>query len=128
MNRPEYNIYVPLLIIVGCPKCNGNMEPQWETRRMLPKELVEVSTICHCYNCDCDKEVIRIYQMDGRQLHAKEIMMEKKKWTIVAYPECDEGYLPRKEQIIYAINHDEAMRIAWRTFPEYHEVGAYKMD
>lgn len=54
--------------------------------------------------------------------------MRKKKWTIVAYPECDEGYLPRKEQIIYADNHDEAMRIAWRSFPEYHEVGAYEMD
>jgi hypothetical protein len=54
--------------------------------------------------------------------------MRKKKWTIVAYPECDEGYLPRKEQIIYANDHDEAMRIAWRTFPEYHEVGAYEME
>jgi hypothetical protein len=46
----------------------------------------------------------------------------------IAYPECDEGYLPRKEEIIYANDHDEAMRIAWRTFPEYHEVGAYEMD
>jgi hypothetical protein len=54
--------------------------------------------------------------------------MRKKKWTIVAYPESDEGYLPRKEEIIYANDHDEAMRIAWRTFPEYHEVGAYEMD
>ena len=58
----------------------------------------------------------------------KEVAMRKKKWTIVAYPECDEGYLPRKEQIIYADDHDEAMRIAWRTFPEYHEVGAYEME
>ena len=54
--------------------------------------------------------------------------MRKKKWTIVAYPERDEGYLPRKEEIVYAENHDEAMRIAWRVFPEYHEVGAYEMD
>lgn len=54
--------------------------------------------------------------------------MRKKKWTIVAYPEFDEGGLPRKEQVIYAEDHDEAMKIAWRTFPEYHEVGAYEME
>jgi hypothetical protein len=50
-----------------------------------------------------------------------------KKWTIVAYPECDEGYLPRKEKVIYARDHAEAERIAWREFPEYHEIGAYEM-
>lgn len=54
--------------------------------------------------------------------------MRKKKWTIVAYPEFDEGGLPRKERVIYAEDHDEAMKIAWRTFPEYHEVGAYEME
>lgn len=51
-----------------------------------------------------------------------------KKWTIVAYPECDEGYLPRKEKVIYARDHAEAERIAFREFPEYHEVGAYEME
>jgi hypothetical protein len=53
--------------------------------------------------------------------------MEQKKWTIVAYPECDEGYLPRKEKVIEAPDWDTAIRIAWRTFPEYHEVGAYEI-
>jgi hypothetical protein len=51
-----------------------------------------------------------------------------KKWTIVAYPECDEGYLPRREKVIYARDHAEAERIAWREFPEYHEIGAYEME
>lgn len=51
-----------------------------------------------------------------------------KKWTIVAYPECDEGYLPRKEKVIYARDHTEAERIAWREFPEYHEIGAYEVE
>lgn len=51
-----------------------------------------------------------------------------KKWTIVAYPECDEGYLPRKEKEITAPDWNAAMAIAWRTFPEYHEVGAYEVE
>lgn len=51
-----------------------------------------------------------------------------KKWTIVAYPECDEGYLPRKEKVIYARDHAEAERIAFRELPEYLEVGAYEME
>jgi hypothetical protein len=49
------------------------------------------------------------------------------KFVIVAYPECDEGYLPRKEKTITARDHAEAERIAWREFPEYHEVGAFEV-
>jgi hypothetical protein len=51
-----------------------------------------------------------------------------KKWTIVAYPECDEGYLPRKEAVVYAQTHGAAIRQGIRLFPEYHEVGAYEME
>ena len=48
------------------------------------------------------------------------------KWRIVAYPDEENYTMGRKEKVILAENHDEAMRIAWREFPEYHEVGAYK--
>lgn len=51
-----------------------------------------------------------------------------KRWTIVAYPECDEGYLPRQERKIYAKDWDEAIDKAWGLFPEYHEVGAYEVE
>ena len=51
-----------------------------------------------------------------------------KRWTIVAYPECDEGYLSRQEKEISAKNWDEAIRIAYRLFPEYHEIGAYEVE
>ena len=51
-----------------------------------------------------------------------------KKWQIVAYAECDEGYLPRKEAIVYADTHAEAERKGWRMFPEYHELGAFEME
>ena len=51
-----------------------------------------------------------------------------KKYVIVAYPECDEGYLPRQEKIIEARSHAEAERVAWREFPEYHEIGAFEME
>ena len=51
-----------------------------------------------------------------------------KRWTIVAYPECDEGYLPRQEKEISAKDWNEAIRIAYRLFPEYHEVGAYEVE
>lgn len=50
-----------------------------------------------------------------------------KKWIIVAYPEADEGYLPRKEKEVKAETHDEAMKMGWRLFPEYHEVGAFEV-
>lgn len=51
-----------------------------------------------------------------------------KKYTIVAYPECDEGYLPRQEKIIYAKDWDDAISKAWREFPEYHQVGAFEIE
>lgn len=51
-----------------------------------------------------------------------------KKWQIVAYPECDEGYLPHQEAIVYAETHAEAERKGFRLFPEYHEVGAYEIE
>ena len=51
-----------------------------------------------------------------------------KKWQIVAYAECDEGHLPRKEAVIYADTHAEAEHKGWHMFPEYHEVGVYEME
>jgi hypothetical protein len=54
--------------------------------------------------------------------------MRKKKWIIVAHPESDENYLPRKEEVVYADNFDEAISKAWRAFPEYHEVSAFAME
>lgn len=51
-----------------------------------------------------------------------------KKYEIVAYPECDEGYLPRQEKIIYAKDWDDAIDKAWCEFPEYHQVGAFEIE
>ena len=50
------------------------------------------------------------------------------KFVIVAYPECDEGYLPRKEKVITARDRDAAIDRAWREFPEYHEVNAFEVN
>lgn len=47
------------------------------------------------------------------------------KWTIVAYPDEEIGG-SKKSKTIEAKDWDEAMNIAWKEFPEYHEVGAYE--
>jgi hypothetical protein len=46
------------------------------------------------------------------------------KFTVVAYAESG---LPRKEATITARDQDEAWSKAWRTFPEYHEVGVFEI-
>jgi hypothetical protein len=46
-----------------------------------------------------------------------------KRYCLVAY--AGDG-LPRKEVYVMANSHKEAMNIAWRLFPEYHEVGAFE--
>lgn len=51
-----------------------------------------------------------------------------KKWRIVAHAEYDEGYLPRREAVVYADTHREAEAKGFNLFPEYHEVGAYEME
>ena len=51
-----------------------------------------------------------------------------KKWQIVAYAEHDEGYLSRKEAIVYARDSEEALYKGFRMFPEYHEVGAFEIE
>lgn len=48
------------------------------------------------------------------------------KWKIVAYPDEENYSMGRKEKTIEAKDHDEAMRIAWNEFPEYHIIGAYE--
>ena len=50
------------------------------------------------------------------------------KWTIVAYPDEENYSMGKRRKTIEAKDYDEAMRIAWNEFPEYHEVGAYKED
>lgn len=49
------------------------------------------------------------------------------KWKIVAYPDEENYSMGRKEKTIEAKDHAEAERIAWREFPEYHEVRAYEV-
>ena len=49
------------------------------------------------------------------------------KWKIVAYADAEYG-LPKREKIVEAISRREAMQIAWRDFPEYHEVGVYRKE
>jgi hypothetical protein len=49
------------------------------------------------------------------------------KWTIVAYPD-EETSGSKKSKVIEAKDWDEAIDIAWKEFPEYHEVGAYKNE
>lgn len=48
-----------------------------------------------------------------------------KKFTVVAYPDED-GY-PRKETTIEAKDAEQAKSVAWRMFPEYHEVGVFEI-
>ena len=50
------------------------------------------------------------------------------KWTIVAYPNEEDYSARRKSKVIEAKDYDEAIDKAWREFPEYHEVGAYKNE
>ena len=49
------------------------------------------------------------------------------KWLIVAYPD-EEIDGSKKLKVIEAKDYDEAITKAWREFPEYHVVGAYKND
>lgn len=49
------------------------------------------------------------------------------KFVIVAYPDEENYSMERKEKTIEAKDHIEAERIAWREFPEYHEIGAYEV-
>lgn len=50
-----------------------------------------------------------------------------KKWQIVAYPECDEGNLPRKEAVVYAETHKKAVAKGFKMFPEYHEISVLEI-
>ena len=47
-----------------------------------------------------------------------------KNFTVIAYP--DENGYPKRETIIKAKDEQQAQRIAWRLFPEYHEVGVFE--
>lgn len=48
-------------------------------------------------------------------------------WTIIAYEEPEEG-LRRQEVLVIADSPQDAYRIAWKLFPEYHEVGIYRKE
>ena len=52
-------------------------------------------------------------------------MINMSKWKIVAYPDEENFPIGKKEKIVEAISRREAMQIAWRDFPEYHEIGVY---
>lgn len=49
------------------------------------------------------------------------------KWKIVAYPDEETGG-SRKSKVVEAKDWNEAMNIAYREFPEYHEVGVYRKE
>ena len=49
------------------------------------------------------------------------------KWRIVAYPKPEDG-LKGRIIIIEAETREKAQDIAWREFPEYHEIGVYRKD
>lgn len=49
------------------------------------------------------------------------------KWKIVAYPDEENFPIGKKEKIVEATSHREAMRIAWGEFPGYHEIGVYEI-
>lgn len=46
------------------------------------------------------------------------------KYHVIAYTDED-GY-SRRETVIEARDTDEALYMAWRMFPEYHEVGVFE--
>ena len=54
------------------------------------------------------------------------MVSDVKKYDVIAYPDED-GY-PRKETTISAENQQQAESIAWRLFPEYHEIGVYEIE
>lgn len=48
------------------------------------------------------------------------------RYEIVAYP--DEEGNTRQSTIIRAESYEKALDMAWRIFPEHHEVGVYEID
>ena len=48
------------------------------------------------------------------------------KWEVIAYADPEMG-LKKKSAFVWADSREEAERKAWATFPEYHEVGVYKV-
>ena len=56
----------------------------------------------------------------------RNVVSDVKKYDVIAYPDED-GY-PRKETTISAENQQQAESIAWRLFPEYHEIGVYEIE
>ena len=46
-------------------------------------------------------------------------------FVVKAYADADCG-LKEQTAVIKAENREEAMRIAWKMFPEYHQVGAFE--
>lgn len=49
-----------------------------------------------------------------------------KKYTVIAYGDYEYG-LKRKETTISAKDEEEAWIKAWKTFPEYKEIGVYEV-
>lgn len=52
-------------------------------------------------------------------------MADTKKYRVIAYGDYEYG-LKRKEVYITATDEEEAWVQAWKTFPEYKEIGVYE--
>lgn len=50
-----------------------------------------------------------------------------KKYEIIAYADWEYG-LNKKTKVITAKDEEEAWIIAWKTFPEYHELGVWELE
>lgn len=49
------------------------------------------------------------------------------KWRVVAFPDEEDYSMGKKEKIVEASGRYEAIDIANRLFPEYHEIAAYEI-
>ena len=53
-------------------------------------------------------------------------MSDMARYDVIAYP--DEEGNKRQSTIIKAENYENALKMAWRMFPEHHEIGVYEID
>ena len=49
------------------------------------------------------------------------------KFKIVAFSDAEYGMMKR-EKVIEASSREDAVRLGWREFPEYHEIGVYEEE
>lgn len=73
-----------------------------------------------------DKMAFLDDKIDEIETEKVSVIKKMAKWKIVAYPEWDNG-LTKQEKVIEAASREEAELKAWKTFPEYHEIGVHKV-